>query len=469
MKCIIKNYLFMNKSLLNISFVILFIGTIFLLLGSNLFSRGMFLDGVTYATISRNLSEGIGSFWHPRYTDVLYPDFHEHPPLVFGIQSLFFKLFGDHYYTEKIYSFTTYLTVLLSIAWCWNLLIKTPNRGILWPLFIFTTTPIIFWSFKNNMLENTMLIFLLLNCIFFFYGLRNKKTYWCIGGAMALLSGFLCKGPVALFPIIAPLIWGGLFQQDLKFCIKYFFLQFFTFISLFFFIFHFIPESKVNIQYYLDTQLFPALSNRREVTVNNRLTILVQLLTELILPLLGFLIISLVPSFRKFKIDKENLRKSLFFLLIGFCGSVPLIISMKQSRYYLVPSIAFFSIGLAIFFCYKLNDLKIRNSRYYSIFNLSLSCILIAISVIHIEQTAGKPSRDNLLISDVDFIVKSIKERDTLEAPQHLCTNWPLVAYLYREGKINIDQNKHPFKLSESVKKDSTKNTTRVLNFFELN
>jgi hypothetical protein len=42
--------------------------------------RGMFVDGVTYASIARNLSQGRGSFWSPFYTATIYPQFHEHPP-----------------------------------------------------------------------------------------------------------------------------------------------------------------------------------------------------------------------------------------------------------------------------------------------------------------------------------------------------------------------------------------------------
>jgi 4-amino-4-deoxy-L-arabinose transferase-like glycosyltransferase len=63
--------------------------------------EGMFFDGVTYAAISRNLAIGKGTFW-----DVYFRGnwrFSEHPPLMFGIQALFFKTLGDHYLTERFY------------------------------------------------------------------------------------------------------------------------------------------------------------------------------------------------------------------------------------------------------------------------------------------------------------------------------------------------------------------------------
>jgi len=76
---------------------------------------GMFVDGVTYATISRNLALGIGTWWKPCYTETLGARFHEHPPLVFVIQSLFFRLFGERYLVEKAYSLAAMLATLALI------------------------------------------------------------------------------------------------------------------------------------------------------------------------------------------------------------------------------------------------------------------------------------------------------------------------------------------------------------------
>ena len=66
--------------------------------------RGMFVDGITYASIARNLAEGRGRFWAPSYTATVYPEFHEHPPLGFWLQSLWFRVFGDHVFVERAYS-----------------------------------------------------------------------------------------------------------------------------------------------------------------------------------------------------------------------------------------------------------------------------------------------------------------------------------------------------------------------------
>ena len=60
-----------------ITILALFIGII----SPFMFTDGMFMDGLYYACISRNLALGIGSFWDLEFTETLGKHFHEHPPL----------------------------------------------------------------------------------------------------------------------------------------------------------------------------------------------------------------------------------------------------------------------------------------------------------------------------------------------------------------------------------------------------
>ena len=80
----------------------------------------MFVDGVTYASIARNLSEGRGSFWSPSYTATIYPQFHEHPPLGFWLQSLWFRVLGDHGYVERAYALAAAAGTAWLIAVIWR-------------------------------------------------------------------------------------------------------------------------------------------------------------------------------------------------------------------------------------------------------------------------------------------------------------------------------------------------------------
>ena len=86
----------------NTPFWLLLIGLFLILVSKNLLTEGMFLDGVTYACISRNMACGLGSFWSPSYTQTIGHVFHSHPPLAFGLEALFFKVLGDHWWVEKL-------------------------------------------------------------------------------------------------------------------------------------------------------------------------------------------------------------------------------------------------------------------------------------------------------------------------------------------------------------------------------
>ena len=136
-----------------------------------LFSDGMFLDGVTYAAIAKNMANGFGEFWSPYYSDSLFPKFHEHPPLAIGIQAFFFKVFGDSIYVERIYSLATYLITGRIIVLIWKRITGSFQFGWLPMLLWFLVTDTV-WACSNNMLENTMMIFTTLS---FLWILKSEK------------------------------------------------------------------------------------------------------------------------------------------------------------------------------------------------------------------------------------------------------------------------------------------------------
>ena len=93
-----------------------------LILSPQLFSEGMFMDGIYYATIARNMAEGIGTFWDPTFTQTLGEHFYDHPPLAFGLQSLFFSAFGDYFWVERLYSLLCYLFTAILMLYTWKLI-----------------------------------------------------------------------------------------------------------------------------------------------------------------------------------------------------------------------------------------------------------------------------------------------------------------------------------------------------------
>ena len=70
-------------------FLIMVLSIFILLCAPALFTEGMFMDGLMYATVAKNLAHGEGSFWFLKFSDTYLTSFHEHPPLIFGLQSFY--------------------------------------------------------------------------------------------------------------------------------------------------------------------------------------------------------------------------------------------------------------------------------------------------------------------------------------------------------------------------------------------
>jgi 4-amino-4-deoxy-L-arabinose transferase-like glycosyltransferase len=142
--------------------------------------RGMFVDGVTYASIARNLAQGRGTFWHPSYTATIYPEFYEHPPLGFWLQSLWFRILGDHLFIERAYSVAIAAATATLVALIWRRMNAGTERSQYeWlPIALWITVPVVSWSVVGNLLETTM-------------------TLFTTGAAAAVVYGALSRGAAA--------------------------------------------------------------------------------------------------------------------------------------------------------------------------------------------------------------------------------------------------------------------------------
>ena len=77
-----------------------------MLLTLKLNQYGIGLDSAIYASVTRNIAEG-GNWLSPTYTEFYHTQFAEHPPLVFWMLALVFKLFGVNDVTARLVSILT--------------------------------------------------------------------------------------------------------------------------------------------------------------------------------------------------------------------------------------------------------------------------------------------------------------------------------------------------------------------------
>ena len=173
----------------------------------SLFRRGMFYDGTLYATLARNLALGEGDAWHPQATATFMHVFREHPPLAFWLQSLWFRVLGDHIWVERAYGACCGLLTALCVVGIWRQLFAARNRALAcaWlPVALWMCC--CWWTYVHNMLENTLGVFTALSV---YAVLRAQSTCrwplaWSALAGLSITAAVLAKGPVGMFPLIAP-------------------------------------------------------------------------------------------------------------------------------------------------------------------------------------------------------------------------------------------------------------------------
>lgn len=419
------------------------------LLLPQVFQEGLFVDGLTYSTIAFNLSEGIGSYWNPVFSATVMNDFHEHPPMAFILQSVFFDLFGNGFYVEKLYSFLTAILTALLIIGIWKRITNSKEfKALYWLPFLFwISVPLCFWSYNNNVLENTMGLFSLGAIYLLIISIKKnialRLLLFCFSGILLLLA-FLTKGFPALFPLAFLLLYYIVHHKIYN--LKRMFLDtamllLLTFATAFLF-FIFDEAARENISVYISTQVFESIRGERLVVP--RYFIMKRIVEELMI-VTGICLVLILVSYKsakqKIKENPEVLRNCFLFLLIGLSASLPIMISPKQLSFYMIPSLPYFAIGLSLLIAPFVNEyIKKINERnfLYKLFKYQV-VVTIPILLFFTISSYGTFSRDYEMIHDVDLIGQHLGETKTIDASSSLSREWSLMGYLQRKHHISLD------------------------------
>jgi 4-amino-4-deoxy-L-arabinose transferase-like glycosyltransferase len=424
----------------------LFVGFIFLgIVSFELFSEGMFMDGLLYADISRNMAEGLGSFWKPHLSNGLFPEFYEHPPLAFGLQSIFFKVFGDSIYVERVYSLLTYIIVGYLITLIWSKLTKDKNTGWI-PLFLWISTSGITWAAANNMLENTMSIFVCLSVLFYLNSTDKRRFLWIVLSGFTLFLGLLTKGFFCLYIWSVPFfMWVFMRKRSFLQMIKdSVILVAFTILPIAL-LYFFIPEAQNNMLSYFNRQVIGSIQNVQ--TVDSRFAIIGMFIESIIIPLVVGLIIIIVSLIKKVNksLFKENLREALFFLVIVLSGVIPIMISMKQRSFYILTVYPLFSIGLADYLYPMIkpmiNKLKTNQIGFKIFKGITVGIVLISMAL-SVSQI-NKIGRDKDMILDCKSVIDIVGRNTTINICQEMYSLWNLHGYMSRYGNVSLDANQN--------------------------
>jgi 4-amino-4-deoxy-L-arabinose transferase-like glycosyltransferase len=421
----------------------------------------MFQDAMLYSSVSHNLAIGYGTFWFPQYSALNIagiPSFHEQPPLVFGIQSLFYRALGDSIYVERFYTLLTLIIHIILINKLWKLIFSDndPQRKLGFiAVFFWILIPVCWWCFHNNLMENTMSIFDLLAVIIIFNCLKNdsKNNYlWVIAGLMIFLASF-SKGLPGLFPIVAPMIYWfvyrkisfskGIYLTSLLFVIP---AMIYTVLFMF-------PESNKSLSIYIFERLLVRVNSMP--TSSYRLEIFWRLFTELIPVLIGIGIVYGIGYFKRTWLSfRENNKRIIFFLLVGLSASIPLALTMVQKGWYLVPSFPYFAISASLLIS-PFSSQSIRKinpaGKGFVFFRVAVIVFFIGVILVSASQV-GRISREEKTLKDVYKIGEVVPVFSTVTVPANLYDEYDFIlqGFLVRHFNISIDPHKsHRFFLNE--------------------
>ncbi|MBM3223797.1 MAG: hypothetical protein FJZ47_08365, partial [Candidatus Tectomicrobia bacterium] len=414
-----------------------------LLVLPRLLSYGMFVDGVTYASLARNLAEGYGSFWQPRYTETVYPMFYEHPPLGFWLQSWAYWLWGDAWYVEALWGMLVGLLLLGSLAGLWRALVPQGMAGAWFPLLLVVLTPMTSWALANNMLETSMTLWIVLAVWLCVRSLQSPSP-WCTTGYAILAGGSICaallvKGPAALFPLVTPGIVPLEATSHLQKRALVLLILVATVVMVLLLLSVVQPAAVTFFTQYLQHQVLASVSGARE-TSGSRWLLLAVISREVLVP--GLAATTLMVLMRRhLSVSRAAWRLCCLFLGLALAGSLPLLISAKQKRWYALPSLPFYALAIAAL-CHAPalhyeRLLHVSRAWRRRVIMMAVGVLLVAGLWMGLEWQALRRDAD----FHADFSVQPCRmaARQVISVyPSTLATQWSLVANMQRTCKASL-------------------------------
>lgn len=445
-----------------VPFWVLTAAVFILLICPTLLQDGMFMDGQQYANVSKNLADGLGSFWFPHLSNTWWragsSHFMEHPPLIYGIQSLFFSLFGNSLYVERLYNLFLAILSAWLIKEIWNTLFSTySSKKLAWlPILLWILTPVVYWSFQNNMHETSMGLFVLLAVWFSLKALTQKKNvfFWLCASGLSIFLASFSKGVPGLFPLVTVVLYGLVYQKhSLKEIIVYS-LVLLSIPILIYASLTFNDTAMESLSFYFNERLLNRVSN--EPVVSNRFFILQKLFLELLPSIILTLLLLLIAKMKRLKWHlSQNRKPFVFALTLGLTGALPLLLTPVQRGFYLFPSFPFFAIALSLLLIPAIQFLvqELETNKLAKTVWISISSLLFVFSIVFSLSKLGTIGRDKEMLKDVYELGELIPNNSILAIDSELYTTWNLQFYFQRHFNISLDPkpNEHLYYLSSKA------------------
>ncbi|MBK9274996.1 MAG: glycosyltransferase family 39 protein [Flavobacteriales bacterium] len=423
-------------------------GACALLLLPGLVREGMFMDGMLYTVVAHNEARGIGTFWQPRFSQLGLANmdtFHEHPPLGFGMQALWFRTFGSAFWVERAYALTTALLMVALLLGIWRELTRGDARirGLgAWPVLLWGIVPQVFWCTHNNMLENTMGLFTTGALWCALRGLRTGSMALAVGAGSLVFLATFTKGVPGLFPLGAPFLWWLFTRQGgVRRMVLFTVVPVVTVVLVYLALWQW-PDARANLEPYVEARLMHRIAAKP--TVEHRWQILLDLFNSQLGPIMlaGVLVLAAARGAS----GPATGRPALALMAIGLSGVAPMMLTLVQKSFYSVPAFPPIALGLALWSAPALERLLERIAlrrglaRGLSVAGGAALLTALATSVL----LWGRPGRDADMLHDVARIGATVPQGTLVGCAPELWEQWNLQGYLLRYHDISLDPHGRP-------------------------
>lgn len=438
------------------AFYLLYVGLVLILLVSQVLREGMFQDGILYAAVSHNLSQGKGSVWDLYYSQSIFTHFREQLPAFFMLETWLYKWLGSSYLIERATCLLAFMLTTWRMFSLWKIysVSRSEIESFWLPALGFFIMPVVFWSYTNHVQEILMTVFILEACCLVSLALFKEKTpHWMLFlSGSVLLFACLFKGVQAAFPLVIPFLF-GLFirKQALKARLVNSAWMLAGWIVPTVVLFLYAPTRNAilgNFEARL-VRTFSGVMNTRGSHFH--------LTFELMQDVAPALILCLVFAWltRRFKLDTYYWKRSWFFLLIGLAGTLPLQVTTEQRGFYLLPGLPFIAFAFAFPVAAQVYRWVLsEQSRFFVqiIEGLAIVCIIVGIGrAVYLFE---KPQRDEELLADVHRIGQYLGKETVVGIDLELTQHWSFRHYLIRFYNVSTDHQqlqKYPIFISQTA------------------
>ena len=431
------------------SFYIIVASLFLFLAGCGMLSTGMFMDGLIYDCVARNMASGIGSMWHPVFTETYFQQFYEHPPLAMFLLSLLYRVFGMGLWVCRAYSLLMFVITALLILRLWRYVDGDVRMGWLPLLFWIAVQSVSHFSY-SNILEVTMTPFvvgaILLMLRAYNMRLLSQHVGLLLLSGVLLAAAFFTKGLTGLYPLAFPFViaimgYGRdydvrLFDRIARGVKDLFYVAvgLVTSVGLVFLI---DGDAYRFMAAYFEQQV---LGTMNESVGTSRFYIVQAFFerTAFVWVLLALVMLIGVAYGRKLLQTKHRKVIAAYFILVAI-GVLPIMLSLKQRSFYILTVYPFFATAIAAVASPVVEPLIKSVSRRFHIVLFLFSLFLLGAACGYQSMQYGKADRDVVMQHDEQLILPYLQQGEHVAIAPCMQSIYSLHGYYYRDHCVSLD------------------------------